>query len=129
MADLEPVIAEWNERMDGIWVGAKFFEVIDCSSHTSFASTVIKPPTGEAEQDDTSFVLDFASYSINDGQTFEAVMSGLGAWAAHESENGLQNHTYMMFPIFGEADDDYAFKLVNGHNNHTTLGADWASEE
>lgn len=106
-------------------MGAKFFEVIDCSSHTNFVSTIIKPPTGEPEEGDNTYVLDFMDCSVNEGQTFESVMAGLGAWAAHQSENGFQNSTYIMFPVFGESNNDYSFKLIESHDSHTTLGADY----
>lgn len=109
----------------GAAIGMKFDAVVDCSSHTNFVSTMIKPPVSDDEEGDNKFVLDFTNCSIRDGQDFEAVMGGLQAWAEHQSANGFQNSTYMMFPIFGEKNDDYAFKIVEGHDDYTAFGADY----
>jgi hypothetical protein len=106
-------------------VSAMFAEVITCDSHSNFVSTMIKPPVSENEEGDKTFVLDFTNCTIRDGQDFEAAMAGLTAWAGHQGANGFQNSTYMMFPVFGETNDDYSFKIVEGHDNHTTFGADY----
>ena len=103
-------------------IGAKFAAVMDCKSHTNFISAMLKPP---ASEDAEKYVLDFTNCTISEGQTFESVMAGLSAWAAHQTDSGFQNSTYMMFPVFGESNNDYAFKLVEGHDNHTALGADY----
>lgn len=171
MADLAPVIDEWNAWMDdegvtdyfaslvtpsyygerkmdvgwlGAWssgnamgsltdmwvteggeLGAKFAAVLDCGAHTNYASTIMKPPTGEPEEGDTRIVLTFANCTVRDGQDFDGVMAGMGAWVEYQVENGFQNASYMMFPIYGEANDDYSFKMVNAHDDHAALGADW----
>jgi hypothetical protein len=168
MADLKPVIADWNEWADsqnftdyfaavvtphfygeypfdigwiGAWkdanamgagldawvndgsdVSAMFFEVINCDSHSNFASTLIKPPK-ETDDDDQAFVMDFSNCSIREGKTFDEVMAGMEAWAKHQTENGFTNSTYAMFPVYGESNNDYAFKLVEGHDDHASSGA------
>ena len=109
----------------GTAVGAKFDAILDCTSHTNFASTMIKAPVSDDEDGDNKFVLDFTNCSIRDGQNFEAVMAAVNAWAEHQTANGFQNSTYMMFPIFGESGGDYAFKLVEGHDDYTAFGADY----
>lgn len=109
---------------EGRDVSAMFFEVIECSSHTNFASTLIKPPQ-EAEEGDNTFVLDFSNCTIAEGKSYDEVMAGMEAWAKHQGENGFTNSTYMMFPVFGETNNDYSFKRVVGHDNHAALGADY----
>jgi hypothetical protein len=106
-------------------IGAKYDAILDCASHTNFVSTMIKPPASEDEEGDDTFVLGFTNCSINEGQEFDAVMTAIQAWAEHQSANGFQNSTYMMFPVYGESNGDYAFKIVEGHDDYTALGADY----
>ncbi len=107
-------------------VGEAMFGAIDCVSHTNFASTQIKPgPDGDDDDSDTTWVLAFANCNVGDGKTFDDVMAGMSAWAEHQGANGFQNSTYMMFPIWGESDDSYDFKVVTGYDDHSAMGADY----
>ena len=109
---------------EGGEVSAMFFDVIDCDSHTNFASTLVKPPQ-DPEEGDTTFVLEFSNCSVKDGKTYDEVMAGMDAWAEYQSENGFTNSTYAMFPVFGESNNDYDMKRVQGHDDHTAAGADY----
>jgi hypothetical protein len=105
-------------------VAEMFNEVISCCSHTQFASMAIRPP-GDDDEDDTTFVLTFSNCSAKDGKNFSDVMDGMNAWATHQEENGFKNATWMMFPVYGESDDDYDFKVVEGYDDHTAFGSDF----
>lgn len=109
---------------EGGELAAKFFEVINCDSHTNFASMNIKRP-GEDEEGDKTFVLSFANCSAKEGRNFDDVMAGMNAWAEHQAANGFQNSTWMMFPVYGESNTGYDFKFVEGHDDHAGLGADY----
>ena len=170
-ADLDEVIAEWNDWWDdkglksyfaatltphhfgerafdiawlGAWtdghamgssmdvwltegkdMGAKFFEVLDCSSHSSFVSANIKQPQDNDDDSDNTFVLNFENCSIEDGKTFEDFMAAQHAWNAYADEIGMVGGTWMMFPIAGETDDDYDFKYITSAPDHTAAGANW----
>ena len=106
-------------------MAAKFFEVLTCGSHSNFASLNIKPPSDDDDEGDDSFVLDFTNCSVKEGKTFDDVMAGMNAWAEYQAENGFQNSTWMMFPIYGESNNDYDFKVVEGHDDHIGFGADY----
>lgn len=109
---------------EGGELAAKFNEVLTCKSHTNFASMNIKPP-GDDEDDDTTFVLSFTNCSAEDGKTFDDIMAGLNAWAAHTTESGFQNSMWIMFPIYGESNTDYDFKVVEGYDDHSAFGNDY----
>ena len=113
-------------RSEGSEVGAAFGEVVSCSSHTNFASRRIKagPDSGD-DEDDGEFLLTFSNCSVSEGKSFEEAMEGLAAWSAYQSENGFQNSVYQMFPIYGESDNSYDFKMVEAHDNYLDFGNDW----
>ena len=105
-------------------VGAQFNEVCNWESHTGYASMNIRRP-GADEEDDKTFVLSFSNCSIKDGKSFDDVMVGMNAWKEHQDANGFQASTWMMFPIYGESNSEYSFKLLEGHDNHAAFGADF----
>ena len=168
--DLDAVIGEWNEWMDGegqddyfaaiitptfygersfdlgwlgawsdansmgagteLWMtegdemGAKFFDVITCASHTMFATLQVREPPQNDDDDDNSFVLAFSNCSIKEGRTFEEYMSAQTEWNAYADEIGMVSGAWVMFPIWGEnVEADYDFKFLGSAADFTTLGA------
>jgi len=109
---------------EGTDMGAKFNELCTWKAHINFASTNIKSP-GDDEEDDKTFVLSFSNCSAKEGKKFDDVMAGMNAWEEYATEHGFQNSTWMMFPVYGESDNDYNFKLLEGHDDHAALGADY----
>lgn len=105
-------------------VAGMFNAVISCGSHTQFASMSIRPP-GDDDESDRSFVLAFSNCSAKEGKSFSAVMDGMNAWAAYQAEAGFGNATWMMFPVYGESDDDYDFKVVEGYDDYAAFGNDF----
>jgi len=170
-ADLDAVIAEWNNWMDdngqtnyfaatltpqyfgerlfdvgwlGVWadgnamgagtdlwvteggeIGAKYFEVLDCNSHSSFVSLNVKKPPQNDDESDISFVLNFSNCSIEDDKTFDEFMAAQESWNAYADENGFSSGTWIWFPIAGETNNDYDFKYIVSTADHTTSGANW----
>ena len=118
-ADTEIWINEGGE------MSAKFFEVISCTSHTNFASTMLKPPVSDDDNTDNTFVLEFSNCSVNSSKTYEEVMAALGAWTDYQTENGFANSMYLMAPVYGESNNDYSFKLIEGRDDYIAFGADF----
>lgn len=112
----------WLEK--GGEAGAGILSAITCDSHSLFATTRIRAGDGENDDDD-SFVMSFSNCSARDGVDLEKVMEAQAQWAQYQTENGFSNGTWMMFPVFGESNNDYDFKSVEAHNNYTALGADF----
>jgi len=102
---------------------AAFNSVIDCNSHSNFATTMVKPPPERTSPD--SIVLTFSDCSVNDGNTIDDVFAGMGAWAAYTTEQGYTNGMWLMFPAYGVADADFDFKRVNGYDSHADMGVDY----
>lgn len=96
-----------------------------CESHSNFASTLVKEPTSDDDDADKSFVLEFSNCTVNDGQGFKALMGAMNEWSEYQQEHGFANSTYMMFPVFGESNGDYAFKMVHGRDDFSAFGADY----
>lgn len=109
---------------EGDRVADMFNEVISCGSHTQFASMAIRPP-GDDEENDKTFVLTFSNCSAKEGKSFADVIDGMNTWAAYQAENGFGNATWMMFPVYGESDDDYDFKVVEGYDDYAVFGSDF----
>ncbi len=104
-------------------IGGGFYEAINCSSHTNFASAMIKaPPEGAPPE---NLVLSFSNCKINEGNDWPTVFGALDEWAAYQTEQGRKGGTWVMFPALGEADDSYDFKTVNSYANHADLGEWW----
>lgn len=110
----------WMSKGDEI--GQKFNEVCVWKSHTNFASTNIRPAP-EDEEGDKSFVVTFSNCKIHEGKMFDEVMGNVNAWADYSSENGFENSIWMMFPVWGESNNDYHFKMLEGFDDHSMLGA------
>lgn len=116
-----------NFRENGQAMGARFAEVLDCGSHTNFATVRVKAPPENDDEDDTSFVLQFSNCSVAEGKTFEDFMAGQKEWNAYADEHGIVGGSWVMFPVWGEtADADYGFKLVHSTDDYSQLGANWA---
>jgi hypothetical protein len=106
-------------------VGAEFDEVLDCPSHTLFASAQMKDP-GDSGEDDNNFVLSFSNCSMQEGKTFEEVEAAQKAWNAHADEHGFVGGAWYFWPVWGESGDaDYDFKAVGSASSYTALGANF----
>jgi hypothetical protein len=170
-ADVDEVIAEWNDWMDdqdqtdyfaatltphyfgerifdvgwlGAWtdgnamgagtdhwigeggeMAAKFFEVLDCKSHTNFVSLNVKRAPENDDESDNSFVLSFSNCSMKDDKSFDEFSEAQKAWNTYADENGFVSSAWVLWPIYGESSDDYDFKYVSSTPDHTTLGANY----
>jgi hypothetical protein len=107
---------------EGSDLGGKFFDVIECSSHSNFASVNIRPPSGDAPD---SMLLSFSNCSLEDEKTFSDFLAAQEEWNAYADEHGFETGEWAMFPVAGEVNDDYDFKLVTSEANHTVAGANW----
>lgn len=169
-ADLDAVIATWNEWMDdndqddyfamtltpqyfgedtfdvgwlGSWadgeamgsgtdfwmtegrdIAAQFFAVLDCDSHSNFATTELKSP-GDGPTPD-NIVITFSDCSVpEDPEAWDKLFTNMDAWAAYLGENGYHQGNWMLFPVYGGGGAEFDFKLVEGFDNHTQLGQDY----
>jgi len=105
-------------------IGQQFNEVIDCESHTNFATTEFKSP-GDGPAPDT-LVLAFSDCTgPDDPSKWPGLMSGLDAWSKYQAETGYHEGSWMMFPAYGGGDFDFDFKMVSGWDNHTEHGQDY----
>jgi len=108
-------------------LGAKFDEVVDCGSHTQFASVRVRDSQPSDDDSDTSFVLQFSNCSFEEGATMEQLSAAQKEWNAYADEYGIVGGAWMFFPVWGEsADADYDFKSVSSTGDYTTLGSNWA---
>lgn len=121
--DMGGFMETWLER--GGAIGARFAEVIDCASHTLFASMTIRPPATRKERAGDRFVLSFANCSAREGYGFDEILAGFRDRAAYQAANGFENSTWILFPVYGEADAAYDFKLVEGHADYAAFGSDF----
>lgn len=108
-------------------MGAKFYEVLDCSAHTNFATAQLIDPGGEPVQNGDTFVLSFSNCSFTeDGGGMEGYLEASAQWEAYAGEHGFTGGDWMMFPTFGEnVEADYDFKAVGSSKDYTAMGANW----
>lgn len=110
---------------DGNEVSATFFEVIDCGSHSNFASVNVRQPQDDGDEDDNTFVLNFSNCSFKDGKDLGDYMVAQNEWNDYADEVGITGGTWIMFPLSGEINEDYDFKLVNSQDDHSAVGANF----
>lgn len=108
----------------GSEIGAQFFAVLECESHTNFATTELRSP-GEGPTPDTVVLAFSDCQGPKDSSKWPDLMSGLDAWSAYQTETGYHEGTWMMFPVYGGGDFDFDFKIVSGWDNHTQNGQDY----
>lgn len=101
-------------------IGAAFGSVLDCDTHSLFASMQVKAPP-EREMPD-SVVVAFSDCNVKDGQDWDEMFAGLGAWSQYGTDNGYTNGTWVLFPAYGSGDEGYDFKIVNSYDSHADLG-------
>lgn len=108
---------------DGAKQAAAFAKVLNCDSHSNFATMQIKESPSQVAPD--NIVLTFANCSAVDGKTMEDVFTAMDAWTEYSIENGYRNGAWILFPAYGVDDVDFDFKLVNAYDNHTDMGKDY----
>ncbi len=52
-------------------------------------------------------------------------MAAQKEWNAYAEEHGIRESAWVWWPVYGESDDDYDFKIAVGMPDHTTAGANW----
>ena len=102
---------------------AQFFEVLECDSHSNFATAELKSP-GEGPTPD-NVVLAFTDCVVHEGADFSEIWTNLDAWAAYMTEHGYGEGTWIMFPAFGGGGAEFDFKILSGYESHTELGQDF----
>lgn len=108
----------------GSEIGQQFDEVLECNSHSNFATTELKSP-GEGPAPDT-LVLAFSDCTgPEDPEKWEDLFNGVDAWSQYQTETGYHEGTWMMFPVYGSGDMEFDFKMVSGWDNHTQNGQDY----
>lgn len=111
----------WRNEDQGL--GTAFFDVIDCASHTNFASMPIVPPTDDTPANPTAT---FADCEIDEDSSMDSALEAIGAWAKYRAENGSKSASWVWFPAYGESQDAaYDFKWVVGTDGYTNLFTDW----
>ena len=110
---------------DGSEMSAKFFEVLSCGSHSHFASINVRQPQDNDDESDDSFILNFSNCSFEEDKSLGDYIAAQDEWNAYADDIGIIGGTWIMFPLAGETNDDYDFKLVNSEPDHTTAGANW----
>lgn len=109
---------------EGGEINQQFYAVLECDSHTNFATTELKSP-GEGPAPDT-LVLAFSDCTgPEDSEKWPELMAGLDAWSKYQGETAYKEGSWMMFPAYGGGDFDFDFKLVSGWDNHTENGQDY----
>jgi hypothetical protein len=111
---------------EGGEMAAKYFEVLDCESHTNFVSLNVKrAPQNDDDDSDNSFVLTFSNCSMEEDKEFEEFLAAQKEWNTYADENGFVSSAWVLFPAYGESNNDYDFKYVTSAADHTTFGANY----
>jgi hypothetical protein len=108
-------------------VGAGFYDVLDCMSHTQFASVQTKEPPEVDMERGEMFVATFSDCSMQEDVEYEDYLAAQKEWNTYADEHGFVGGAWNWWPVWGEsADADYDFKAVSSAPNYTAVGANWA---
>ena len=113
----------WTTR--GGEMAAKINSVVNCTSHSNFVSLTVKPPSRREAPPDKPFILSFSNCSMKEDKTFDDLMAAQRAWNTYADANGFTGGSWVMFPLYGETDNDYDFKSVESSPDFVTFGADY----
>jgi hypothetical protein len=113
----------WTTK--GSDMAEKINSVVHCESHSNFISLTVKEPPRGGDPSDKSFILSFSNCSMKEGKTFDDFMAAQQAWNAYADANGFVGGAWVMFPLYGETDNDYAFKFVESSPDFVAFGADY----
>lgn len=106
-------------------INAQYGEVLTCESHSNFASQNIRAAKPDDDESDMNFVLSFSNCTIKEGKNFEEFMAAQKEWNAYADEHGIMEANWVWWPVFGESNNDYDFKLLGGVDDHVMMGANW----
>ena len=99
--------------------------VLDCPSHSLYASVRMKDP-GDSGEDDGNFVLSFSDCSIEEANTMDDVRAANEAWNAYADEHGFTGGSWFFWPVWGAAQDaDFDFKAIGSAASYTALGSNF----
>jgi len=110
---------------EGGELGAAYGEILTCAAHTNFASQKVQEAPDTGEEGDGTFVVAFSNCSVKEDKTFDEYLAATEEWGTYAAENGIHESAWVWWPIYGESDNDYDFKIVTAMPDHTTAGANW----
>jgi hypothetical protein len=110
---------------NGEKVAAGFAEVLTCTSHTNFAGQNIRKAPPSDDKSDMDFVLSFRNCSMKDDKEYSEFTAAHKEWSAYADEHGIAESNWVWWPVSGESNNKYDFKLLTGSDDHTSAGANW----
>ena len=102
---------------------ASLAEVVECSSHSNFASMEFKSP-GDGPIPD-SLVVGFSDCKMGEGVSFGDIAPAMAEWGAYRAEEGVGGGIWAFFPAFGGGGEEFDFKYVASAANLEALGVGW----
>jgi len=114
-AGIDSYLANGGEAAKG------FDEVLTCETHSHWASINIKPPAEGPAPDNV--VLMFSDCSLKNDDGYDALFASLKEATAYQAENGYENGSWMMWPVFGGGGESkFDFKRVSSWRNYASFG-------
>ena len=110
-----------NYRATGKKIAASFDAVLDCDTHSHFASIEVKAaPEGEPPDD---IVLMFSNCTRNEDLEWDEVFERINNGMDYLESVGNEGGAYMMWPVFGgEGEPPWDFKWVSSWESYTAFG-------
>ena len=97
-------------------------EAVDCNSSEMFASINLKSPESAADDD---FMLSVSDCNVAEGRRSDDALDAIREWGAYRDVNGSPGGTWAWFPIYGDGNADFDFKLLNSHAGPEGFGNFW----
>ena len=87
-----------------------------------FASINLKSPESAADDD---FMLSVSDCNVAEGRRSDDALDAVREWGAYRDVNGSPGGTWAWFPIYGDGNADFDFKLLNRYAGPVGFGNFW----
>ena len=99
-----------------------FDDVLDCPIHIGLSSAQYKAPAGGTPD---GMIITMMDCEVNKGSRYSDVKAAELEWAEHMAARGSAAGTFHWFPVYGDGNQEYDYKVVTAYPTFVELGADW----
>jgi hypothetical protein len=108
---------------EGGEVAAAFDEVIDCSAHVGYSSSMYKAPDGNNPPNQGFITM--MDCKLNEGHRYEDIKAAELKWVDHLTNAKSKGGYYHWTPMWGGGDADFDYKVVFTYPSFEEVGADF----
>lgn len=98
-------------------------DAVDCNS-VMFASLQLRAPEGGGDGDN-DFMVSVSDCNVADGRSNSDAIDAIEEWGAHRDANGSPGGIWVWYPVHGDGDAEFDFKMLASHDDVVAFGNWW----